>query len=87
MSFAIVYNTHQPSHAAGYIGLVSIHLPGLRQEVFAEFGDGVLVGHTRNVIADHALPSFPLHQAWRGIFPAETRCDLCRIRRAAGSLP
>ena len=59
MSFAIVYNTHQPSHAAGYIGLVSIHLPGLRQEVFAEFGDGVLVGHTRNVIADHALRLFP----------------------------
>ena len=59
MSFAIVYNTHQPSHAAGYIGLVSIHLPGLRQEVFAEFGDGILVGHTCDVIADHTLRLFP----------------------------
>ena len=32
-------------------------------------------------------PSFPLHQAWRGIFPAETQCGLCRIQKAAGSLP
>ena len=39
--------------------LVSVYLPGLRQEVFAEFGDGILVGHTRNVIADHALRLFP----------------------------
>ena len=59
MSFAIVYNTHPPSHAAGYIGLVSIYLPGLRQEVFAEFGDGILVGHTCDVIADHTLRLFP----------------------------
>ena len=58
MSFAIVY-IHQPSHAAGYIGLVSVYLPGLRQEVFAEFGDGVLVGHTCDVIADHTLRLFP----------------------------
>ena len=59
MSFAIVYNTHPPAHAAGYIGLISIYLPGLRQEVFAEFGDGILVGHTCDVIADHALRLFP----------------------------
>ena len=59
MSFAIVYNTHPPAHAAGYIGLVSIYLPGLRQEVLAKFGDGVLVGHTCDVIADNALCLFP----------------------------
>ena len=51
--------TLTPNAACPPFVLVSVYLPGLRQEVFAEFGDGILVGHTRNVIADHALRLFP----------------------------
>ena len=84
MSFAIVYNTHQPSHAAGYIGLVSVYLPGLRQEVFAEFGDGVLVGHTCDVIADHTLRLFPFikHSEvffWQELDVIFVESESCRI--------
>ena len=45
--------------SAGCIS-ISINLPGLRHEVFFEFGDGILVGHSGYVITDDTSLIFTL---------------------------